>query len=727
MFKRSILDPSMPPNENQIRQLVSSPSVGAVAYQAYLLVQLLNRISDEEFPREACIIREVLLCYAERGRDELFKLYNGESKTSLGPKRKAAEAQRVRSLGELIRELYSYIRYLLASSPRQSPPALQEALNQLVSVYFPKEAGTSVCIVRPQWKYNLEYVPLTSKIRKAVALSVIDPDGTLGISSSEEIIPPWWRQRRKQGGDKKLLGKEPPKQLAILSFAGLDTNDALSFPLLAHELGHFIDLSETPPYYLSKEIRESSQIRTDVVEDTIERVEHRKPLPAETADKTSRLVSQASICLRELLADLLATRMMGFSFFVAQAEFLKTLAPWSQPRILSSGHPVGYPGIKFRLWAILRHLLTIHPSNPEGFFGREETDKTNAESLMKFLRHWKTILEPNNSEPPKGGDQHDTIVRLQTELSRIAEKAVLNSLDGITKIAQKIVPDENCAKLTPSFFERVLKLSKDLPPSCPNENPNSFSEIMSAAWAYQILYGEWRELKKEGIDRKYKEYEKTCNLVLKAIELIPAAQAINLAAETAEPGTSADDGKWLEARGVLSKEHIRKRVRLPITNDSHLSVLPLDLKAIQDASLDVHLGNWFSYARRTKLDSVKLPDEKEKLATIGREEVFVPKGKDFLLHPGDLVLGVTQEFFGLPNDVMAFVEGKSGLGRLGLFVATATQVAPGYHGVIVLELANAGTVPLKLSPGMEIAQLVFQTMTESTPSYAGEYQCQIKP
>jgi deoxycytidine triphosphate deaminase len=717
----------MPLTKNEISQLVSSPSVGAVAYQAHLLVQLLDRISDEEFPREACIIREVLLCYAERGRDELFKLYKVDSKKSLETKGGDAEAKRVRLLGELIRELYSYIRYLLASSPRQSPPALQDALNQLVEVYFPKEAGTSVCVVRPQWKYNLEYVPLTSKIRKVVALSVIDPDGKLGISSSEEIIPPWWQQRRERRKDKKVVGKEPPKQLAILSFAGLDTSDALCFPLLAHELGHFIDFSETPPYYLSKAIRESSQIRTDEVEEVIKRVTKKIPRPEETAYETKKLVDQASICLREILADLLAIRMMGFSFFVAQAEFLKTLAPWSQPRILSYGHPAGYPGIKFRLWAILRHLLTFHPHNPEVFFEERRNEETDAKSLIEYLNEWKGILEPDHSEPPKGGDQDERIVRLQTELSRTTEKAVKNSLEGITRIAQKIIPDDSCAKLSPLFFERILMLSKDLPPSCPNEDSRSFSEIMSAAWAYQILYGEERELKKDSDDKKYKEYEKTCNLVLKAIELIPAAQAINLATETAEPGTSADDGKWLEARGVLSKEHIRKRVRLPITNDSHLSVLPLNLKAIQDASLDVHLGNWFSYARRTKLDSVKLPDEKEKLAMIGREEVFIPSEKDFLLHPGDLVLGVTQEFFGLPNDVMAFVEGKSGLGRLGLFVATATQVAPGYHGVIVLELANAGTVPLKLSPGMEIAQLVFQVMTESMPSYHGEYQCQIKP
>src|SRR5687767_9726237 len=115
--------------DERLRQFVSSPSVGAIAYQANVLVKLLNRISDEEFPREACVIREVLLCFAERGRDELFKLYDEFSKTASEPTN--AQAQRVRLLGELIRELYSYIRYLLATSPRQSPPALQEALNQL--------------------------------------------------------------------------------------------------------------------------------------------------------------------------------------------------------------------------------------------------------------------------------------------------------------------------------------------------------------------------------------------------------------------------------------------------------------------------------------------------------------------------------------------------------------------------------------------------------------------
>jgi deoxycytidine triphosphate deaminase len=67
---------------------------------------------------------------------------------------------------------------------------------------------------------------------------------------------------------------------------------------------------------------------------------------------------------------------------------------------------------------------------------------------------------------------------------------------------------------------------------------------------------------------------------------------------------------------------------------------------------------------------------------------------------------------------------------MGLLVATATQIAPGFHGVVILELANTGTVPLKLVPGMPIAQLVFQVMSDPVPEdllYRGKYYCQVKP
>ena len=79
---------------------------------------------------------------------------------------------------------------------------------------------------------------------------------------------------------------------------------------------------------------------------------------------------------------------------------------------------------------------------------------------------------------------------------------------------------------------------------------------------------------------------------------------------------------------------------------------------------------------------------------------------------------------------MAFVEGKSKLGRMGIIIATASQIAPGFHGVVVLELSNTGTVPIELQPGMPIAQLVCQTVTDPVPDemlYRGTFYCQTSP
>jgi dCTP deaminase len=173
---------------------------------------------------------------------------------------------------------------------------------------------------------------------------------------------------------------------------------------------------------------------------------------------------------------------------------------------------------------------------------------------------------------------------------------------------------------------------------------------------------------------------------------------------------------------------------LPLEHKKRLSVMPFQERAVQAASLDVRLGNWFVIARRTRLNSVRLGGKDKAgerlLMSVGREEAFVSKGQTFLIHPGDLVLGATLEFIALPPDTMAFVEGKSGLGRLGLIVATASTIAPGFHGVVVLELANTGTVPLELEPEMPVAQLVLQVLTGPVPEdllYRGKYYCQIKP
>jgi dCTP deaminase len=587
------------------------------------------------------------------------------------------------------------------------------ALKQLTEMYFPTGNGKPIAVVRPQWKYNLQFVPLSWYLREKLSLSVMDPQDKLHATNSGDLVQKLWER-----SSKGKAGEEFPSQLAILSFAGLDTHDVLGYSILAHELGHFLDFSFDPPLFKKQKVG----IRSDQVTAVLKQVGGGAPPDALTVSNTVRnLVQRVTVAVREVIADLFATRMVGFATFVAQAEFLKNLAPWPQPIIL----PSGYPGLRFRLQIIHEHLSKWLPSCLDFFIEQRALYPELAEPLIEFMSKWQGRLD----EPP---GPIPTPLTVDAQLTKLVEDAVRAVLPDLHQLVRDIISDEKAAKLTEQFFQRIQRLQFDLPPSCPGEPVNCFAEILSAAWAYQVIYGKEREANIPERDRRFDEYEKTCRLVLKAIELTatgPPNSANESTSFTECPTARKED---LKKGGVLGMAHISARLQLDASDSLHIDVTPLNTKAIKTASLDVHLGHWFAVARRVRMPSVKLEDEAaERLfSTIGRELIFVPGKERFVIHPGDLVLGATLEFVALPPDVMAFVEGKSGLGRKGLFVATATQVAPGFHGVIVLELANAGTVPLELKPRMPIAQLVLQALNDPVPLrnlYQGKFYCQVQP
>jgi dCTP deaminase len=705
----------MPFSEAEIRSLARSASASAIAYEARGLLSELERITPHEFPKHACRLRDVLRCWPEFVLEELSKLQTKHPIGVTGP-----DSVRLRQLANVLREVYSYVRYLTASAPRQAPPAIQASLAQLTDRFFPKANGTPVTVIRPQWKYNWKYVPISRDLQDLITPAALDPDGVLGISAKTDILAKLWQWyvSRVDVSERDRLGTDPPSQLAILSFAGLDTHDSLLYPLLAHELGHFIDYSFSNPLSLGSEITAASYIAYSEVEAILnsEAPELINRVQEIWRDVTLRV----GVCIRELLADSLALRMIGFGFFAAQAEFLKTITGWPQTLLT----PSGYPGIKFRLWSVFRQLTDLTFSgNPRTFFTAHDQV---ALAVLHYLGEWEHRLSyasgsadlnvtPSSIRPPG-------IASVDAKLDDLAEQAVLNALPKVVSAAENTIPTDRTATLTARFHERVARLERDLPPSTANEIPNSFAEILAAAWAYQLAFGEERERKALTAADKHDEYQKTCRLVLKAIELIPDSE------QQSEPMSSTDEA---ESGTVLASMHIRRRVSLPVSDSAHLGIIPLKPSAIQAASLDVHLGNWFVVMRRTRLKSVRISDPiaQQLLRIVGREETFIPDGETFLIHPGDLVLGATREFLALPKDLMGFVEGKSSLGRLGLFVATASQVAPGFHGVVVLELVNSGAVPLELVPGMGIAQLIFQRMSQSVGEdvYHGAFYCQIRP
>lgn len=138
---------------------------------------------------------------------------------------------------------------------------------------------------------------------------------------------------------------------------------------------------------------------------------------------------------------------------------------------------------------------------------------------------------------------------------------------------------------------------------------------------------------------------------------------------------------------------------LELLSEGRIVIEPLDPADVQPASVDLRLGPEalvFSGYRRPFIDVREEMDGFAERAAVGAE---VP----FILHPGEFVLGVTREWIELPGDLVARLEGKNSLGRLGLVIhSTAGFVDPGWKGRLTLELSNLSRLPVTLYRGMKI-------------------------
>jgi dCTP deaminase len=173
---------------------------------------------------------------------------------------------------------------------------------------------------------------------------------------------------------------------------------------------------------------------------------------------------------------------------------------------------------------------------------------------------------------------------------------------------------------------------------------------------------------------------------------------------------------------VLSDRTIRR-----LLGEGRIEIDPFDEGLIQPSSVDVRVDRHFRVfhnARYPYID-VKLPQEEL------TELLSVEGDNPFILHPGEFVLGTTLERVRLPDDLVARLEGKSSLGRLGLIVhATAGFVDPGFKGTLTLEITNLTRVPIKLYAGLPIAQLSFMALDApaerpyGSPELGSHYQGQ---
>jgi dCTP deaminase len=153
---------------------------------------------------------------------------------------------------------------------------------------------------------------------------------------------------------------------------------------------------------------------------------------------------------------------------------------------------------------------------------------------------------------------------------------------------------------------------------------------------------------------------------------------------------------------VLSDGTIRRLVAA-----GRIKIAPWDPDMVQPASVDLNLGPSFRVFHNFRVPAIDLADPPTNLT----EHVELGDGDSFVIHPGEFVLGRTEEYVEIPDDIVARIEGKSSLGRLGLIVhATAGFVDPGFKGTLTLEITNLTRVPIILWPGKPIAQLSFMAL-----------------
>jgi len=171
---------------------------------------------------------------------------------------------------------------------------------------------------------------------------------------------------------------------------------------------------------------------------------------------------------------------------------------------------------------------------------------------------------------------------------------------------------------------------------------------------------------------------------------------------------------------VLSDRTIKEQLAA-----GRLVIDPYDERLVQPSSVDVRVSNAFRVFHNNRLPYIDVRKPSEELT----ELVEVEEDEAFMLHPGEFVLASTRERIGLPDDLVARLEGKSSLGRLGLLIhSTAGYIDPGWEGTITLELSNVARLPISIHPGMPIGQISFLRLTTPVErAYAGKYAGQRGP
>jgi len=182
---------------------------------------------------------------------------------------------------------------------------------------------------------------------------------------------------------------------------------------------------------------------------------------------------------------------------------------------------------------------------------------------------------------------------------------------------------------------------------------------------------------------------------------------------------------------TLSKKEILDYLNPERVLSQRLVVTPIVDRENQigNVSIDLRLANQFIIFKSENIDSFTPLKSMEYELLRFQEHKIIPFGDKLVLHPGSLMLGATYEYIKIPLDLEAQVEGRSSWARLGLVIAAASTIDPGFVGSITLELCNLAKTPIVLTPGCRICQIVFHQITSDVIDYPStrKYKTPIGP
>jgi deoxycytidine triphosphate deaminase len=387
--------------------------------------------------------------------------------------------------------------------------------------------------------------------------------------------------------------------------------------------------------------------------------------------------------LEELLCDAYAVRRFGPASVAAFGSFF------------DSGYDEEYtehPPSEFRLHAMLQWLDTSNTNTGGPEYSRLEA-----------------MLEPARERASALDDSWPRWVRVLT--GRFS-RALQNFPEYLARWPEPYVLSER--------RNEVLWIADRLTEGLPSDlsmsgHPLTSADILNGAWLA------WSEGAPTPVDR----------LALKSLETIELNQLwIEAEAGLPRPPRLRSRGGKIVADpsinfgGVLPSHEIIKRLD-ECPNQIHTVPLPL---SVEGTAMDIRLGNRFIVFEPSGIaafDPVNPSTDPRVIQGVVEKDW----GEHFVLHPGDLVLAAAHEYISLPGDVSCLLITRSSYGRLGLVTATAVLVHPYYQGCLTLELVNLGTVPLVLTPGERIAQLIFLRVFEPAhpPAAEQKYHCPTGP